>query len=84
MGNEYVDIEFPGDCAKLIIDEPPSNGNVVVLRTYLNQPFNRDVVKRPEDGKIEKKLEDWQKIPKEIDQAVYEELKTLINHKCFI
>ena len=79
-GNPYVDMEFPEESAKLIVDEMPPPGHIAKLRVYLNQPVKRAVVET--DTEL-LSPDEFITHAKAVAQAIYDELGIWINHNCF-
>ena len=77
--NTYVEILFPGETAKLILDSPPPNGTCARLRVYV-AGVKRVVIERDADLLT---ADDYKKYAKEVVAAIYDELKTWLDHSCF-
>ena len=81
-GNAYVEILFPGDFHKLILDGPPEAtlpGGCARLRVYTAQA-KRAVVERDTDLLT---ADEFKQHAKAVAAATYEELKIWIDHDCF-
>jgi hypothetical protein len=86
-GVPYVQIEFPGDTAKLISDVEPPPGFSAYLRHYValanpNSAVKKAVIERDTDVLTkEQELLHWN--DGTLRAAVKEELKVWIDHECF-
>ena len=79
--NPYVDLLFPDEYAKLLVDAPPAQGGCERLRVYLSaQGPKKAIVDRDTDLLTP---EEYQRHAKEVAAAVLEELKIWIAHECF-
>ena len=89
-GNAYVSVEFPGDAAKLVAMEPVPYKHQAEIRSYLSTNASRVFVEIEDEpvidgGKSYDDLtsEDYRKFADKVNDAVYSELKTWIDHDCF-
>ncbi len=81
---QYVELCFPGDMAKVVIDEDQLDqlkpGYEATVRVYASEKAKRAVVIK-EDDLLTKK--DIQENATEVSSATVTELKTWIDNKCF-
>ena len=78
QGLWYLEMLLPGDSAKLFCDQPAPPGSTARLRCYLTD--KKVVIERDTDLLTN---EEYQTHHKMVLAAVYEELVTWIEHKCF-
>ena len=78
-GNPYVEMLFPGDTAKLLVDEEPPEGYVATLQVFL-VPLQKAAVTRDTDLLTDS---DYTQYHKEVLAALIEELGIWIQHACF-
>ena len=79
-GNQYVDILFEEENAKLLTDQYDPPQHTARLRTYLNQLVNTAVVERDIDTLTN---EEWSTHRTAINVAMVDELKIWIRYECF-
>ena len=78
-GNCYVDMLFPDEYHKLILDGPPGDG-CARLRVYTSSSSKKAVVERDTDLLTP---DEFRIHAKEVAAATHEELKIWIDHGCF-
>ena len=78
-GNPHVDMLFPGETAKLIMDEAPPPGHCARLRCYIAHG-KKAVIDRDTDLLT---AQEYQENKKAVSAAVLEELNVWIKHGCF-
>ena len=78
-GNEYVEMLFPADTAKLILDEEPPPGFCARMRCYVAHG-KKAVVDRDTDLLT---ADEYRENRKAVAASVLEELKIWITRKCF-
>ena len=79
-GCEYVEIAFPQEYHKLIMDNPPPAGMLATLRVYTTNNVKRSVVVRDND---DLSPEEFRTHKDAVAAAVKEELQVWIDHQCF-
>ena len=77
--NAYVEMLFPEESAKLILNEPPPEGSCARLRVYASG-VKHAVVQKDVDLLT---ADDYRTHAREVVAAIYEELVTWHNHGCF-
>ena len=77
-GHPYVEMLFPGDTAKLILDSPPPAGHTAALFVY-NTHSQKSVVETDQDLLTK---EEYKQYPREAVASLRDELITWIDHKC--
>jgi hypothetical protein len=79
-GNYFVDMLFPGDAAKLILDQPPPPQSCARLRVFLAGHSKKAVIETDTDLLTP---EEYRKHAREVAAAMHEELRIWIQHQCF-
>ena len=79
-GNPYVDIYFEAEAAKPITGAAVPAGHSARLRMYTKADQKKAVIERDTDNLTSAEIE---KHSREVEAAIYEELKIWIEHKYF-
>jgi hypothetical protein len=78
-GNAYVEMLFPNETAKLIMESPPQEGECARIRVY-QANIKKAVVDRDTDLLTPAEYESK---AKDVQSAILEELTIWIEHGCF-